>query len=126
MVSNSQLRQDLLVTLLILAIIGGITGAILYKQHADNPGPENPNPPNPPVDNNDNNTNTDTNNTNTDPVDTNTTNPDNGNNTDVNNNTTDPQDYFEYVCSIKPTAEICLKPIGGFNSSETNSSTTTN
>lgn len=117
MVSNSQLRQDLLVALLILAIIGGIAGAILYKQHADNPpGPENPNPPPPPVDNN---TNTDTNNTNTDPVDTNTTNPDNG-------NVTDPQDYFEYVCSIKPTAEICLKPIGGFNSSETNSSATTN
>ena len=112
MVSNSQLRQDLLVTLLILAIIGGIAGAILYKQNADNPGPINPPPP---VDNNNNN-NTDTNNTNTDPVDTNnTTNPDNG-------NVTDPQDYFEYVCSIKPTTEICLKPIGGFN--DTNSSTT--
>lgn len=98
--NNSQLKQDLLVTLLIIAIIGGITGAILYKQQLDNQGPDNtdnPNP-NPPVDNN-NNTDTDTN----------TTNPDNG-------NVTDPQDYFEHICNIEPKADVCIKPLNNTNS----------
>ena len=110
---SKESKQDLLVTLIIIAIIGTIAGAILYAQSIDKQVPNPPPPvvvePNP--DENNNQTNPDNNN--------NQTNPDNGDNvTDPdNNNSTNPDvDYFEYVCNIKPMAEVCIKPNNSTNS----------
>jgi len=91
MVSDNT-KQDILVTVIILAVIGGIAGAILYNQSlikedtTDNTNPV-PNP-NPNTNNNNNNTN-DTN----------------------NNNMTD----FEKICAIEPKAEVCIKPLASIN-----------
>lgn len=107
MVLTKETKQDILVTLLIVAIIGTIAGTILYVQSLEKQVPPVIVEPNP----DENQTNPDNNN--------NTTNPDT-NTTDPDNNVTEPDvDYFEQVCNIKPTAEVCIKPINSTNSTTT-------
>ncbi|MDR4490803.1 MAG: hypothetical protein R2685_07865 [Candidatus Nitrosocosmicus sp.] len=91
MVSDNT-KQDILVTVIILAVIGGIAGAILYNQSLIKEDTDNTNHvpnPNPNPNNNNNNTN-DTNN---------------------NNNMTD----FDKICAIEPKAEVCIKPLASIN-----------
>lgn len=92
---SCQTKQDILVSILVIAIIGGILGTLLYVNNI--PPQQDDDNQTPPVD----------------PIpDENQTTPDE-NTTDLNdNNVTEldnNQTHFEQVCNIEPKAEVCIK-----------------
>lgn len=124
MVVSKEIKHDILVIGVVVAILAGIVGTIYYYNStiSNETTPIDPDPIPIPTDNNETNPIPPDNDNDTIPI------PDDDNNTNPlppppnNNDTQQPpqEDYFDTVCNIEPKAEVCIKPNNGTNSTLTN------